>query len=61
LLFCNIEGWPGIHNPSLKDWLLKVQITASAWYVASPNLTVAETQRLERLGKAADEFLDKVA
>jgi hypothetical protein len=61
LLFCNIEGWPGIHSPSIKDWLVKHQITAEAWYVASPNLTVAETQRLERLGKAADEFLDKVA
>jgi len=30
-------------------------------YVASPNLTVAETKRLERIGKAVDEVLDKVA
>lgn len=61
LLFCNIEGWPGIHNPSVKDWLVKHQLTADAWYVASPNLTVAETRRLERIGKALDEFLDKVS
>ena len=61
LLFCNIEGWPGIHNPSVKDWLVKYQLTADAWYVASPNLTVAETRRLERIGKALDEFLDKVS
>jgi hypothetical protein len=61
ILFCNLEGWPGIHNPSIKDWLVKHQIAAEAWYVANPNLTVAETRRLERLGKAADEFLDKVA
>ena len=60
LLFCNIEGWPGIHSPSIKDWLVKHQITAEAWYVASPNLTVAETQRLEHVGKAVDEFLEKV-
>jgi len=60
LLFCNIEGWPGIRNPSVKDWLVKHQIAAEAWYVASPNLTVAETRRLERVGKALDEFLDKV-
>jgi len=60
LLFCNIEGWPGIHSPSIKDWLVKHQITAEAWYVASPNLTVAETQRLEQVGKAVDEFLEKV-
>jgi len=60
LLFCNIEGWPGIHSPSIKDWLVKHQITAEAWYVASPNLTVAETRRLEHVGKAVDEFLEKV-
>jgi len=61
LIFCNIEGWPGIHSPSVKDFIAKHQIAAEAWYVASPNLTVAETRRLERIGKALDEFLDKVS
>lgn len=61
LLFCNIEGWPGIHSPSIKDWLVKHQVTAEAWYVASPNLTVAKAWRLERIGKALDEFLDKIS
>ncbi len=61
LLFCNIEGWPGIHDPSVKDFIANNQIAAEAWYVASPNLTVAETRRLERIGKALDEFLDKVS
>ena len=60
LLFSNIEGWPGIHSPSIKDWLVQHQITADAWYVASPNLTVGEARRLERLGQAVDEFLDKI-
>jgi len=61
LLFCNIEGWPGIHDPNVKDWLVKNQITAEAWYVASPNMTVAKAWRLERVGKALDEFLDKIS
>ena len=30
------------------------------WYVADPDLTVAETRRLKRFGKAVDEFLDKI-
>jgi hypothetical protein len=60
ILLCNQEGYPGIHSPSFKDWLAKHQISAEAWYVASPNLTAAETRRLERVGKAVDEFLDKV-
>jgi hypothetical protein len=60
LLFSNFEGWPGIHSPNVKDWIVKYQIPAEAWYVANPNLTVAETRRLERVGQAVDEFLDKV-
>ena len=61
LFFCNCVGWPGIHSPSVKDWIAKRQVAADGWYVASPNLTVAETWRLERVGKALDEFLDKIS
>ena len=61
IFFCNLEGWPGIRHPRVKDWLVKHQITADAWYVANPNLTVAETRRFERVGKAVDEFLDKLS
>jgi len=61
ILFCNCAGWPGIRSPVIKDWLVKHQITADAWYVASPNLTVAETKRLEKVGAAVEEFLDKLA
>jgi hypothetical protein len=61
IFFCNLEGWPGIRHPKVKDWLVKHQITADAWYVANPNLTVAETRRLARVGKAVDEFLDKLS
>jgi hypothetical protein len=59
-LFCNMEGWPGIRSPRVKDYLANNQITADAWYVASPNLTVAETRRLEKVGRAVEEFLDKI-
>jgi hypothetical protein len=54
------EGWPGIRHPGAKDYLVKHQITAEGWYVGNPNLTVADTRRLERVGQAVDEFLDKV-
>jgi hypothetical protein len=53
------EGWPGIRSPEAKDCLAKHQVTAEGWYVAN-DLTVAETRRLKRIGKAVDEFLDKV-
>jgi hypothetical protein len=53
------EGWPGIRSPGAKDYLAKHQIMAEGWYVGN-DLTVAETRRLQRLGAAVDEFLDKV-
>src|SRR5262245_60335085 len=39
------EGWPGIRSPQAKDYLVKHQITAEGWYVANPDLTVAEITR----------------
>jgi hypothetical protein len=54
------EGWPGIRSPEAKDYLASHQITAEGWYVANPDLTVAETRRLKRIGQAVDELLDKV-
>ena len=60
LIFSNLEGWPGINSPAAKDFIASHQIAADAWYVANPNLTVAETRRLERIGKAVEELLDKI-
>ena len=54
------EGWPGIRHPGAKDYLAKHQVSAEGWYVGHPNLTVAETDRLVRVGEAVDELLDKI-
>jgi hypothetical protein len=61
IIFTAFEGWPGIHSPDVKDWIVKHQIPAEGWYVAHPDLTVAETERVKRVGKAVDEFLDKIS
>jgi hypothetical protein len=60
IIFSAFEGWPGIHSPKVKDWIVKHQIPAEGWYVAHPDLTVAESGRLKRLGKAVEEFLDTI-
>jgi hypothetical protein len=60
LQFGEIDGWPGVRSPAVKDFIVKYQVSAYFWYVANPNLTVVETRRLERNSKAFDEFLDKV-
>ena len=61
IAFSAFEGWPGIHNvKATKDWIAKHQFTADGWFVANPNLTVAMTRRLEHVGKAVEELLDKL-
>ena len=60
LLFSELEEFPGFRDPSVKDWIAKYQVPAEGWYVANPNLTVAETRRLEKVGGAVEELLDKV-
>jgi hypothetical protein len=60
ILFTSFEGWPGIRSPEVKDFIVRYQVPASAWYVANPNLTVVEATRLQNVGKALDEFLDRI-
>ena len=60
VVFCNCEGWPGVRSPAVKDYIAKYQVTARAWYVARPNLTVRDVRKLEKIGAAVDEFLDKI-
>ena len=60
VIFCNLDGWPGVRSPAVKDYIAKYQVTARAWYVATPNLTVRDIKRLEKIGPAVEEFLDKV-
>src|SRR5215510_2818299 len=54
------EGWPGIRSPKAKEYLVKHQITAEGWFVANPELTLAEIQRQKRVSDAVDELLDKI-
>jgi len=60
IIFSAFEGWPGIRSPKVKDWIVEHQIPAEGWFVAYPDLTVAETGRVKRVAKAVEEFLDKV-
>jgi hypothetical protein len=56
-LFSSVEGWPGITSPQVKDFIVQYQIPAEAWFVAHPNVTVADTTRLKRLDATVQQFL----
>jgi hypothetical protein len=61
LLFTNIEGWPGIDSPAVKDFIAGHQIDAAGWFVANPQVTVVDTRRFQRMDKALTAFLDQMS
>ncbi|MBM7408190.1 MULTISPECIES: hypothetical protein [Sphingomonas] len=61
LLFANVEGWPGIDSPKVKDFIADHQIDAAGWFVANPQVTVVDVRRFQRMEKALNVFLDAEA
>ena len=61
LLFANVEGWPGIDSPDVKDYIANHQIDAAAWFVANPQVTVVDVRRYQRMEQALDTFFDAMA
>lgn len=59
LIFESVEGWPGIKDPSVKQYILDHQLTADAWFVAYPNLTVNDVLRNEKIVKGLYKTLDE--
>jgi hypothetical protein len=57
-LFAEAEGYPGIHDPSVKDYIIKHQIEADEFYGAYPNATVRQIRKGQRVLKAWEELLD---
>ena len=55
-------GPDGRENDSAvaKDWIIKHAVQSEGWFVAHPDLSVAEGARLKRIGKAVEGFLDNI-
>lgn len=58
ILFGSVEGWPGIKDPSVKQFILDHQITAAAWYVGVPHLTIQDIRRQDSIVKGINKALD---
>src|SRR3984957_13145737 len=58
LLFHECVGYPGIHSASIKDWIVKQQVTATAFYSAYPDATVRDVWKALKTKKALDAVLD---
>src|SRR5699024_12190798 len=58
LLFQNVEGWPGIDSPDVKDIIAEHQITASGWLVANHAVTVVDVRGIQLTEDDLNEYLD---
>ena len=58
ILFGNVKGWPGIKDPTVKQFILDHQITATGWYVGVPHLTVQDIRRQDKIVKGVNKALD---
>ncbi|WP_227677784.1 hypothetical protein [Psychrobacter frigidicola] len=59
ILFGSVQGWPGIKDPSVKQFILDHQITAAGWYVGVPHLTIQDIRRQDRIVKGINKALDE--
>src|ERR1700687_4023292 len=58
LLFHECAGYPGIHSPEIKDWIVKQQVTALAFYSAYPEASVRDVWKALKTEMAFDTLLD---
>jgi hypothetical protein len=54
-----VEFAPGIHDPRVKDFIVKSQVTAAAFYIAYPDATVRDIWKALKAKKALNELLDQ--
>jgi hypothetical protein len=57
-LFSQVEGYPGITSPNIKEFILAHQVTAIAWYCAYPETSVAQIRKGQRVLGAFENLLD---
>jgi hypothetical protein len=57
-LFAQVEDYPGIRDPRVRDVLRKYQIKAEQFYSAYPNVTVKQIRKGQRVLQAWEELLD---
>lgn len=58
LIFESAEGYPGIKDPGVKDYILKHQKKADGWFVAYPDQTVNDIFRNQKIAEGLNKVLD---
>ena len=56
--FEELDGYPGIRSPNIKEFILKYQVTAAAFYSAHPDATVKQIKSALKTKAAFEALLD---
>ena len=58
LAFGEVEDYPGIKNPDIKDYIVKSQVTSTYFYSAYPNASVRDVWKAMKVKGGLDVLLD---
>ena len=58
VLWENLEGYPGLQSPDVKDYLVKYQVPIGFFWTAQPDSTVKRNLRAERVLAGFEQVLD---
>jgi hypothetical protein len=57
-LWGTLEGFPGLHSPDVKDYLVKYQVPVDYFWTAYPDTTADRIKRAERVLAGVEQVLD---
>ncbi|GLU55180.1 hypothetical protein Dfri01_46410 [Dyadobacter frigoris] len=53
-----LEGYPGLKNPGAAEWVMSLMHPAEFFYVGTPNSTVRDVLKMEKMSQALSNLLD---
>jgi hypothetical protein len=56
--FREVEGYPGIHSPDIKDFIARHQVTGLTYYSAYPDASVRDVWKALKVRSAFEGLLD---
>ena len=59
MIFGEVEDYPGIHSPNIKDYIVKYQVSSLYFYSAYPNASVRDVWKAMKIKGGLDVILDE--
>jgi len=59
MIFGEVEDFPGICSPNIKDYIVKYQVPATYFYSAYPNASVRDVWKALKIKGGLDVVLDE--